>query len=73
MNTGAIASLTNTKTITGGAGGFGVPTFASGGAGGAGVTNSGAITTLTNSGEISSGSGGVGTGVGQGALAATAS
>jgi hypothetical protein len=49
--------LNNNRTLSGGAGGFGL--FA-GGAGGAGVSNTGLIGTLNNNGTLSGGAGGFG-------------
>jgi hypothetical protein len=69
--------LTNSNTISGGAGGFGVPSFGmptfsgSGGAGGTGLANSGVITTLTNSGEITGGNGGAASNKAQGGAGGT--
>ena len=58
LNAGTITTLTNSGTISGGAGGPPSHFHGAGGVGGAGVANSGTITTLTNSGTIGGGSGG---------------
>jgi hypothetical protein len=60
-NSGAITTLTNKGTISGGIGGAGLGS-GSPGAGGAGVSNAGTIKTLTNNGAISGGNGASGFG-----------
>ena len=59
-NSGTIATLTNTGTISGGTGGAATVAHGRGGAGGAGVSNSDAIVALTGSGTIGGGNGGLG-------------
>ena len=63
LNSQTIATLANSGTISGRAGG-GSFFAAKGGAGGVGVSNPGTITTLTNSGRIAGGNGGTGFGLG---------